>query len=244
MTSKIIVNNIEADVGVSTITFGSNIQGNLIGNVTGNITGNVTGNVAGNITGNVVGNITGNVNSSGVSTITTLQTGAIQTVAGKPILNSTGNIIQVVQGILNTSFTCVSNGTATAITGLTATITPTSSSSKILVLVSLSHSVTQAGTTYGGFVRRNGSTNIQIPSAAGSRQLCNVPLTWAGDANQHNTFAWSVVDSPATTSSTSYGVYVINDNGGTLFVNRSGTDQDNTTGKRTISTITCFEITA
>jgi len=176
--------------------------------------------------------------------MSTIKTNAIQTVAGKPILNSTGSIIQVVQGILNTSFTCVSNGAATAITGLTATITPTSSSSNILVLVSLSHSVSQASTTYGGFVRRNGSTNIQIPSAAGSRQLCNVPLTWAGDANQHNTFAWSVVDSPATTSSTSYGVYVINDNGGTLFVNRTGNDQDNTTGKRTISTITCLEITA
>jgi hypothetical protein len=49
MTSKIIVNNIEADVGVSTITFGSNIQGNITGNVTGNI------------------------NSTGISTFTTIQ---------------------------------------------------------------------------------------------------------------------------------------------------------------------------
>ena len=37
MTSKIVVNNIEADAGVSTVTFGSNIQGNLIGNVTGTV---------------------------------------------------------------------------------------------------------------------------------------------------------------------------------------------------------------
>ena len=53
MTSKIIVNNIEADVGVSTITFGSNIQGN--------------------ITGNITGNVTGNINSTGISTFTTIQ---------------------------------------------------------------------------------------------------------------------------------------------------------------------------
>ena len=176
--------------------------------------------------------------------MSTIKTNAIQTVAGKPILNSTGSIIQVVQGILTSTFTCVANGTVTAITGLTATITPTSSSSNILVLVSLSHSVTQASTTYGATVRRNGATNIQLGDASGSRQQCNVPLTWAGDSNQHNAFAWSVVDSPATTSATTYGVYVNNDNTGTLFVNRTGTDGDNTTGKRTISTITCLEITA
>ena len=39
MTSKIVVNNIEADSGINTVTFNSNIQGNLIGNVTGNLTG-------------------------------------------------------------------------------------------------------------------------------------------------------------------------------------------------------------
>ena len=33
MTSKIVVNNIEADAGINTVTFNSNIQGNLIGNV-------------------------------------------------------------------------------------------------------------------------------------------------------------------------------------------------------------------
>jgi len=37
MTSKIVVNNIQADAGVSTVTFASNIQGNLIGNVTGTV---------------------------------------------------------------------------------------------------------------------------------------------------------------------------------------------------------------
>jgi len=37
MTSRIVVNNIQADAGVSTVTFGSNIQGNLIGNVTGTV---------------------------------------------------------------------------------------------------------------------------------------------------------------------------------------------------------------
>ena len=43
MTSKIIVNTIEGDVGVSSVTFNDTIYGNLEGNVTGNVTGNATG---------------------------------------------------------------------------------------------------------------------------------------------------------------------------------------------------------
>jgi len=46
MTSKIVVNNIEADAGVSTVTFGSKISSSeFVGPVVGNVTGNVTGNV-------------------------------------------------------------------------------------------------------------------------------------------------------------------------------------------------------
>jgi hypothetical protein len=33
MTSKIVVNNIEADAGISTVTFGSNISGNFVGSI-------------------------------------------------------------------------------------------------------------------------------------------------------------------------------------------------------------------
>ena len=47
MTSKIIVNTIEGDVGVSSVTFNDTIYGNLEGNVTGNLTGNVTGQISG-----------------------------------------------------------------------------------------------------------------------------------------------------------------------------------------------------
>ena len=45
MTSKIIVNQIEGDVGVSSVTFNDTIYGNVEGNLTGNVTGNLTGDV-------------------------------------------------------------------------------------------------------------------------------------------------------------------------------------------------------
>jgi len=65
MTSKIVVNNIEADSGVSTVTFGSKISSTeFVGPVVGNVTGNVTGDVTGNVTGDVIGNLTGDVTTS------------------------------------------------------------------------------------------------------------------------------------------------------------------------------------
>ena len=176
--------------------------------------------------------------------MSTIKTNAIQTTAGKPILNSTGSILQVVQGLKTDAFTVNANTGIVQIAGLTASITPTSTSSKILISVSISHTVAQGATTYGAVVRRNGNVDVQVGDAAGSRQRFNVPLTWAGDNNQHNAYAWSVLDSPATTSSTTYSIWVNNDNSQLLYVNRTSNDADNLTGKRTISTITLFEISA
>ena len=97
MTSKIVVNNIEADSGISTVAFNDQIRvGSATtihstgidlgsGNITshninstgiisatsfvGPVTGNITGDVTGNITGDVTGNITGNItgNTSGTA---------------------------------------------------------------------------------------------------------------------------------------------------------------------------------
>ena len=88
MTSKIVVNNIEADSGISTVAFNDQIR---VGSATtihstgidlgsGNITshninstgiisatsfvGPVTGDITGNITGDVTGNITGNTSGT------------------------------------------------------------------------------------------------------------------------------------------------------------------------------------
>lgn len=62
MTSKIIVNTIEGDVGVSSVTFNDTIYGNLEGNVTGDITA-----TSGTFSGNV--SIDGTL--SGISSVST-----------------------------------------------------------------------------------------------------------------------------------------------------------------------------
>ena len=64
MTSKLIVNNIEADTGVSTITFGSEISASTF---TGNVTGNLTGNVTGNVTSSSTSTFSSGLNVTGGS---------------------------------------------------------------------------------------------------------------------------------------------------------------------------------
>jgi hypothetical protein len=128
----------------STLSIGASVSGNITGNVTGNLTGNVTGNVAGNLSGNV----TGNVNSSGVSTITTLQTGVIQTTAGKPILNTTGSVLQVITKNLTTQVLTTNTSSWTDIES--QSITLSSSSNKVLVLVNYGVSGNGAIALYRG----------------------------------------------------------------------------------------------
>jgi len=75
MTSKIVVNNIEADAGISTVAFGSKVSATeFIGPVSGNVTGDVSGNVTGDVTGNVTGNATGLSGSPTLTGITSIST--------------------------------------------------------------------------------------------------------------------------------------------------------------------------
>ena len=85
MTSKIIVNNIEADAGVSTVTFGSNISASAVTS-----SGAVT---AGSIT---VGNSVITSTSIGIGTTTTAGRNAgVGTAVGTLIFNSTTNQLEV-----------------------------------------------------------------------------------------------------------------------------------------------------
>jgi hypothetical protein len=104
-----------------------------------------------------------------------------------------GKVLQVVAASYATE---VQNNTGTyADTGLTATITPSSASSTILVLVT-QNGVVKSGDTGVGLRLMRGATNIaQIGDIL---LLTNSALFQAGNGNI------SYVDSPATTSATTY----------------------------------------
>jgi hypothetical protein len=152
-------------------------------------------------------------------------------------------IIQVVSAAKTSTFTAATT-TYTDITDLSVSITPTSTANKIFVLAMItgSNDVTVSVATLR-LVRD--STAIAIGDTAGSRIVGTAPLTGGQDAAQNNTQMIAFLDSPATTSATTYKIQGrSNASADTFFINRSDTDSDSTVYNRTVSTITVFEVIA
>lgn len=125
-----------------------------------------------------------------------------------------GSVLQVVNGTTSTSVSTTS--TTYADTGLTATITPSSTSSKILVLANVpdAHNAATVSLLYLNLVRD--STQLIEFVRHGDFNSGVSIVTYGGST--------SYLDSPATTSATTYKVqFKIHSNGGTqhVFLNNS-----------------------
>ena len=177
--------------------------------------------------------------------MSTIKTNAITTVAGKPILNSTGSILQVVQTVKTDTFYSGTSETWYDITGMSATITPSSTSNKILVEFNLGK---VCGINNNVFkIMRNGSLMPGSGDAAGSRQQAHFTESNQGrDANHTGSLSYTYVDSPATTSAVTYQLQVraeVTSSQG-FGLNRTYTDTDATQGynARCSSTVLLMEI--
>lgn len=166
--------------------------------------------------------------------MSTLRTNAIQTVAGKPILNSTGSVIQVVNFQFDTTWSAFTSGVVTDVPGFNTSITPSSTSSKVLLIVHVSGLVHCDG--FWG-LKRNGS--IIKNSFIGTDRSQATSGGWNND--DCYTVCGTYLDSPASTSAVSYQIFAKTagcDN--TAFINYSRSLSDNN-GK---SGITLLEISA
>ena len=150
----------------------------------------------------------------------------------------------IVQTTLTSAFTASITTGVQEVTGLTVTITPTSASSKILVLVSLSlgddfNNTSQNATLY------RGTTAIFQADTAGSRRRATMGRDSSVGAIP-TSIAGTYLDSPATTSATTYSVRVGKQttSNGLIHVNRGFTDSDSVGFARTVSTITAIEVAA
>ena len=140
-------------------------------------------------------------------------------------LNRAGNILQVVNATYST--TVSSSSSTYADTGLTATITPTSASSKILVLVNQT-GLGKVNSHYLGLrLVRNATTLFTIENEVGyTASVLNQRVGGSGTC---------YLDSPNTTSATAYKTQFNSiDNGGTVYVNINNVT----------STITLLEVAA
>ena len=161
---------------------------------------------------------------------------------GTAVTTATQKILQVVQSV-KTDTASVGGGTFADI-GLSASITPSSSSSKILVQVQAS-----TGSTVGYSMKTRlmrGSTAIHIGDAAGNRPRASTENTgiYASTSNL-SSFPVSIIflDSPSTTSAVTYKVQYASYGTNTVYINRTGSDSNTSEyDARTASSITLMEV--
>jgi len=112
--------------------------------------------------------------------------------------NGFGKIGQVVTATKTNEFTTTSTSFVQA-TGTSVSITPSSASSKILVLVSSSGGNTTSGAGTKFTIYRD-ATNLGTSDG--------IMFLRAAAANDHGAISMSTLDSPSTTSSISYSIYM------------------------------------
>jgi hypothetical protein len=154
-----------------------------------------------------------------------------------------GKVLQVVSTLKTDTFSAASNSLVD-ITGYSVSITPTSATSKILVLVNLNGNGTN-GSNGAVFALLRGSTDIAAPSSPGSRDA-GFGNIYINDAAQMGSTSITVLDTPATTSALTYKVQGQNTgtSSGSFYINRTVQDANDNNHSRTCSSITVMEIGA
>ena len=176
-------------------------------------------------------------------------TGGAHRVLTLPDINSTvdttgraGNILQVKQSTYTGVF---STSSATMVdTGLSVSITPTRSSNKILVTVSLGSFANSGRYKRAMMNIVRGSTNVLIGDARTGTECTAVVAPRATDDNYAQIpLAFTFLDSPSTTSATTYKVQASRGSDtGTVYLNgNAGADASS---GNAASTIVVTEITA
>jgi hypothetical protein len=167
---------------------------------------------------------------------------------GSVLTNSTsGTILQVKQTIDTAVSTITNTGSAATFVdhgSLSVTITPTSTTNKILLFATMSASGNTAD-RLAFYKFTGGNTASGVGASAGSRSRCLQAVYFPGTAelmsvNMH------YLDSPSTTSAVTYKVQVApNFSSGNLAINYYfANDADNVYIPRTASTITAIEVVA
>jgi hypothetical protein len=130
-------------------------------------------------------------------------------------------------------------------TGFSRTITPTATSSKILIMTTASFSGTTNYEMAGKLIRTVGGsdTELLIGDAAGSRARTFMSKR-TNEAQDFANFSMTFLDSPSTTSEITYKVMGATESSATLYLNRGANDTDNSGEWRAASNIVCMEVLA
>lgn len=172
-----------------------------------------------------------------------MSTLSVDTIQGKTTgskVDIAGHVVQVIYAETDTRQSLTTTSYAD-LTGMTATITPFSSSNKVLVQVCLNMGMQNVGMNISCQLLR-GSTNIFAGTDTSMKQgfvqtECNI----SGYQYEIKNFTATTLDAPATASAVTYKVQaLVNTAAGTFYMNRNhhnATDQGTTK-----SSITLLEI--
>ena len=162
---------------------------------------------------------------------------------------SGGAIVQVVQTVKTDTQSASASGSVnwTDISGLTQAITPSSTSNKILINISISY----GSQTYAGFFKIQaitaGGSYSDLTGAIGTASSNRSRITMGtlggtADDAEISTATMLYLDSPNTTSQRTYKVLFTHRHSGTMVINAGYTTTDADYSGLAISTITCMEI--
>jgi len=193
----------------------------------------ITFNGNGTVTGLAVGGLPdGSVDAD------TLAANAVT--SGKLASGVGGKVLQVVQTTKTDVFT-TTNASYSDITGMSASITMTSASNKVLVMVQQQIVGGDAGT---GIKIVRGSTDIFLADAAGSRARHTMTGTYSGENTYSGGTACFIcyLDTPGAGTHT-YKVQCMT-RANTIYINRTNRDSNDTNASRSTSSITLQEVSA
>ena len=146
-----------------------------------------------------------------------------------------------IQSTTTTNVFTTTSATYVDVTGLSVSITPTSSSSKIFVL----YSVYGTSTNHAAMRLVRDSTAINVGTAAGTRTLASAigfQIDGSPTGYEGGVVSGNFVDSPNTTSAVTYKIQVLTYAGSTFYSNTTNSDADATYTYRGASTITVIEV--
>ena len=156
---------------------------------------------------------------------------------------ASGGIIQVVSTTVTAATFTHNSETPVLITGMVATITPTRSDSKVLVSINVNTSVSAANYTTMFLLYRDGSviSGARGDAGDGVQTRCFKSVRHS-NSNVTQETSGMYLDSPGTTSATTYQVYVAQEGGSTMYLNKFGSDGNYAYHPRATSGITLMEV--
>ena len=156
-------------------------------------------------------------------------------------LSGAGKVLQV-KSVPKDSYFSTTSTTFTDVTGMSVSITPSSTSNKIYCIFHVGISGNGTGGQYSYIRLMRDSTAISVGDITGSSRVAVGSGTGGNVPYDAGPLMITHLDSPSTTSAITYKIQMKDQNSGTAKFNARGDDGDNDSNGRSAASLTVMEI--